>query len=160
MSFVEFLTFWTLTFSEWIDQHFTGGASPWVSSASPRWIQAARPWWASRGCGAGLFICPVTSCMISICSIIGGVYFDHWIKAVSARLCCRGGTLLSFVMNKYFVGSILRQCDDIPRHQILNSYLSVYVYQYELMSFCFSQSPVIRNYRCLFWWSDYPWFGQ
>ena len=133
---------------------------PWVSSASPRWIQALRLWWGQRSCDAASLHAPVTGCMVSICLLIGGVYFDHWIKVVSARLLHHGGTLLSFVMNKYFVGSILRQCDYIPCHQILNIYLSLYLYQYKLMNFSFSQSPVVCNYHYLFWWSDYPWFGQ
>ena len=93
---------------------------------------------------------PVT-CVASACLIIGSVYFDHWIKVVSARLLQHGVTLLSFVMNKYFVGSILRQCEYIPHHQILNIYLSVYLYQHELMNFCFSRSPMICNYHYLFW---------
>ena len=160
MSFVEFLTFLTLTFSTWIGRHFVGGA---YLGFLPRLLVGFRPCVFDEDSAAAmlhLFMRPVTGCMVSICLLIGGVYFDHWIKVVSARLLHHGGTLLSFVMNKYFVGSILRQCDYIPCHQILNIYLSLYLYQYKLMNFSFSQSPVVCNYHYLFWWSDYPWFGQ
>lgn len=70
---------------------------------------------------------PITWGMVSICLVIGGAYFDHLIKIVSAGFSTMELLYFFLVINNYFVGKYTVAMWIYTSYQIFNIFIYLYI---------------------------------